>query len=236
MSVTVPQPLTFEQMMEVFRQLTEQTKETDRQFKETDERLAKERKEADERLARERKETDERLAEERKEIDARLAKERKEIDARLAKSEEKLNKKIAALGDRIGELIEVIVEGGIVRKFQGLGYDFTTCARHYEFKNKALGFAGEIDLFLENGDYVLAVEIKANLSIDDVKEHLERMDKFRRFLDGKNDKRKIIAAIGGGVIRENIQAFALKKGLFVIIQTGETINVLQPSGGEPHKW
>ncbi|GHT34899.1 hypothetical protein FACS189427_03080 [Planctomycetales bacterium] len=181
MSTAVPKPLTYEQLMAMILETSEQMKKTDRQMKETD-------------------------------------------------------KKIAALGDRIGELIETIVEGGILQRFQALNYDFTQCSRHLEFRNKELGIAGEIDLFLENGDYVLAAEVKTNLSVSDVKEHSERLEKYRRYLDAKGAKAKIIGAVGGGVIRENVKQFAMKNGFFVIIQTGDSVNVLPPEGRKVKEW
>ena len=38
----------------------------------------------------------------------------------------------------------------------------------------------EIDLLLINSEVAVAVEIKSSLSVEDVKEHLERLDKIRK--------------------------------------------------------
>ena len=143
----------------------------------------------------------------------------------------KTDKKIAALGNRLGELIEAMVEGGIVRKFRDLNYSFTQCARHVEFENRHIGVSGEIDLFLENGDCVLAVEVKTNLTIDDIRDHIERLGKYRRYLDNKGDKRKIIAAAGGGVVLKNVKEFAWKQGMYVVVLSGEAIEIVTPPKG-----
>jgi Holliday junction resolvase-like predicted endonuclease len=38
----------------------------------------------------------------------------------------------------------------------------------------------EIDVFLENGDAALAVEVKTQANIADIRDHVERMEKLRR--------------------------------------------------------
>jgi hypothetical protein len=154
-------------------------------------------------------------------------------EVRLAQKE--TDKRIDRLGNRIGELVEAMVRGGIVRLFQTLGYDFTRCSRNVEFKNKTLGIAGEVDLFLENGDYALLVEIKTNLSVDDVKDHTERLKKYRLDADTRGDQRRFIAAVGGGVVRENVRDFALQQGFYVIQQSGDNVEVIPPEG-EPTIW
>ena len=128
-----------------------------------------------------------------------------------------------------------MVEGGIVRMFKELGYEFDVYTSRYRFGNKALNIYGEVDLFLENGDFALLVEVKTNLSVDDVKEHQERLEKFRQVANVKNDQRRFIAAVGGGVIQKNVKDFALKQGMFVVQQSGENVEVLTPEG-KPKVW
>ena len=151
----------------------------------------------------------------------------KETDRKM----EATNKRIEALGNRLGELIEAMVEGGIVRKFRDLNYSFTQCARHVDFENRDIGVSGEIDLLLEDGDCVLAVEVKTNLTIDDIRDHIERLGKYRRYLDNKGDKRKIIAAVGGGVVLKNVKEFAWKQGMYAVIQSGEAVEIVTPPEG-----
>jgi hypothetical protein len=94
---------------------------------------------------------------------------------------------------------------------------------------------GEIDFFLENGEFALLVEVKTNLTVDDVREHQERLQKFRLWADARNDKRQFLAAVGGGVVQENVRMFALKQGMFVVQQSGENVEVLVPEG-KPKVW
>jgi hypothetical protein len=130
-----------------------------------------------------------------------------------------------------------MVEGGVVRKFRELGYPFTQCARRVEFENKELEISGELDLFLENGDCALAVEVKTNLSIRDVQDHVKRLEKFSRYARAKGDKRQFLAAVGGAVVRKEVQEYALKQGIYVILQSGETIEIAPlPKGFKAKLW
>jgi hypothetical protein len=206
---------TFEQLMELFRETDQRMKETDRQMKETERRM---------------KETDQQI----KETDRIL----KESIREMRKSTQQMNKKLAEFGDRIGELVEAAVEGGIVRKFRELGYLFTGCAtRGYEFENKELEVSGEFDLYLDDADEALGAEIKTKLTINDVKLHIKRMEKFRKYADARNDKRRFFAAVGGGVVRKEVQDFAMKNGIYVIIQSGESVEIATlPKGFKARVW
>ena len=141
----------------------------------------------------------------------------------------------AKLGDRLGELVQAMVEGGIKRIFNNLGYEFDVINPKHNFGNKALNVYGEIDILLENGDFALLVEVKTNLSVDDVKKHKKKLKDFRLVADAKNDKRQFIAAVGGGVVKKNVQEFALKQGMFVVQQSGENVEVFAPKG-KPRIW
>ena len=156
--------------------------------------------------------------------------ELKEMRERMKETD----RRIAKLGDRLGELVQAMVEGGIKRMFKDVGYEFDVINPEYEFGNKEIGF-GEVDLLLENGEFALLVEVKTNLTVKDVKEHQERLKKFRLWTAPKGDKRRFIAAVGGGVVRKNVRDFALKQGIFVVQQSGESVEILVPKG-KPMVW
>ncbi|GHT12417.1 hypothetical protein FACS1894170_07220 [Planctomycetales bacterium] len=216
---TQPIPMTFEQLMQSFQESRQEMKERAEQYE-------RERKEADERAER-RAEEAERRAEERA---AQYEKERKE-------AEKAWNKRFGEFSDRLGELVEGMVEGKIVRKFQQYNYTFGECSQRHKFDNKKINVSGEFDLFLQDGDYVLGIEVKLKLTISDVKDHIERLQKYRQYLDAKDDKRKILAAVAGGVIPQNVLAFAVKNGLFAITQSGEAFDIVPPPKGfKPKEW
>ena len=217
-----PAPLTYEQLMASFQETREEIKTIRGQMEEE----------------RERERERERIREERERIWTEERERREEDDRKWREMREQIKeneRRYGKLSDRLGQLVVAMVEGGILRLYKNLGYDFDVCNRNYNFGNKALDIYGEVDLFLENGDVALLVEVKTNLSIDDIKEHQDRLEKFRLVADVKNDKRQFIAAVGGGVIQKNVRDYALKQGMFVVQQSGENVEVLAPKG-KPKVW
>jgi hypothetical protein len=104
-------------------------------------------------------------------------------------------------------------------------------------KDKENNVFTEIDAFLENGDKVMLVEIKTKPTTDDVDEHIERMEKMRRYADVRSDKRTYLGAIAGAVMSESLRVYALKNGFYVIEPSGETFNITVPSGKyRPREW
>ena len=148
--------------------------------------------------------------------------------------QKELNKKISALGDRIGDLVEGMVGGGIVEQFQALGIDIHSHSRDKTFGKRGTEESGQIDVFLENGDLVILIEVKTRFTDDDVREHIERLQKYRLY---GNDKRRIIGAVAGGVVSDDVAKFAHRKGLFVIVQSGEAVVIVpQPEGFRAKEW
>ncbi|MCL2304698.1 MAG: hypothetical protein FWC43_05085 [Planctomycetaceae bacterium] len=186
------QPLTYEGVLELIRELKEQISETDRQMKETDRQM-------------------------------------KETDRQVKRT----SQEISSLGSRVGEIVENMVGGDIVEQFQTLGYAVTALSRNKIFGIKGTSESGEIDLFLENGDVAILVETKTTLKIDDVKGHITKLKKYRRYTNenGSTDKRKFIGAVAAGSVTENVIKFAQRQGLYVIVQAGRTVKIIPPPEG-----
>jgi hypothetical protein len=195
--------LTYEGILEMFR---ESGREFDRRMIELDRRMM----EADRRMM----ET-ERLM--------------KETDRRMKETD----KKISRLGSRIGEIVESMVEGNIVEKFQALGYDVEGCSPNASFMNKKLGISGEIDLLLVGGDIDILIEVKTTLEEADVHKHIGRVEKYRRYIDAMGGKNKshFIGAVAGAVVRKEVDETAHKNGLYVIVQSGEAVKIVPPPDG-----
>jgi hypothetical protein len=102
--------------------------------------------------------------------------------------------------------------------------------------DKSNNIAAEVDIFIENGDCAIAVEVKAQLKIDDIKEHVERMQTLRRDANLRQDVRKFYGAVAGAIINDNVKEYALKTGFFVISQSGDTMRINVPKGFKPKEW
>ena len=256
-------PLTYEGILELFRdtdqRIAQQFRETDQriaqqfrdtaqQFRDTDQRIAQQFRDTaqqfrdtDQRIDRMFQETDRRMQEtdrRMQETDRRM----QETDRQMKETDQRMkatSREISALGSRVGEIVENLVGGDIVEQFRALGYDVNAYSRKKMFGKRGKIVSGEIDLLLEDGDIAILIEAKTTLKIDDVLEHIERLEKYRRHLDEKDhlDRRKLIGAVAGGAVAENVVKFAQKNGLYVIVQAGRTVEILpSPEGFTAKKW
>jgi hypothetical protein len=83
----------------------------------------------------------------------------------------------------------------------------------------------------------MIVEIKNKPSVEDINDHIERMEKLRQYADLHDDKRKYLGAMAGVVFSESAKTYALKKGFYVIEPSGDTFAITEPKGHyHPHEW
>jgi hypothetical protein len=144
-------------------------------------------------------------------------------------------KHIGELGNRFGEMVEHMVLPNLVTKFNEMNLPFTKAYPNVKIADKQHGIYVEADAFLENGDRAVIVETKSKPNIDDINNHIERMEKVRRYADLHGDKRKYMGAVAGVVFGDEEKDYALKKGLYVIEPSGETFNITAPAGS-PREW
>ncbi|MDR2588387.1 MAG: hypothetical protein LBC67_03070 [Spirochaetales bacterium] len=145
------------------------------------------------------------------------------------------SRQIGKLGNRFGEMIEYMVKPNLVGKFRELGFVFTKAASETDIKDEKNNIVAEVDITLENGEKVMIVEVKSKPVIEDVKEHIERMEKVRRYASLRGDRRKYLGAVAGMVIKANTQKFALEQGFYVVEPSGETFIITAPKGS-PREW
>jgi len=155
----------------------------------------------------------------------------KETDKQI----KELKKQIGKLGNRFGELAEHLVAPNIAEKFNALGYHFDGYCSDTWFKEDGRIIA-EIDILLENDESVIAVEVKSKPLVDDVDDHVTRMENLRRYKDRHHDSRKIHGAIAGAIMPAPVREYARKKGFYVIEQTGDTVTINIPEGFIPREW
>ena len=208
-------PLTYEGVLELFRESDRRfelrSQELDRKFQETDRKF---------------QETD------------RQFQETKQMMKKTDRKIQETNKQISALTSRIGEIVEHMIGDDIVKQFQAFGYRITQYGRNLIFGPQGTEESGEIDLFLYDGDVAILIEAKTNLKTENVLEHIERLEKYRRCIDAAgSDTRRYIGAVAGAVVEKNVVAFAQKKGFYVIAQSGRAFEIITPPEGfVPKKW
>ena len=216
-----------ERQKETDRQIKEtdrQIKETDRHMKETDRQM----KETD-RMMKENAEQQKENAERQKETDRQM----KETDRHMKETDQKIGK----LYNRFGELAEHLVAPNIEEKFNKLGFNFTKTSPNVRIKElDNPDIRAEIDLFLENGDVAIAVEVKAKPNQEHVDDHVVKMEKLRIYADKRNDTRRYQGAIAGAILSDSIRTYIIKKGFYLIEQTGDTVKISIPDGFKARNW
>ena len=140
----------------------------------------------------------------------------------LQREVKEVNKNIGRLTNRLGEFVDEAVRPSAVRLFRERGIDIHEVQQNVSAKRD--GEALEIDLLVVNNEDVVVIECKSNLSVDDVNEQLERLEKVKRLLPRYKDCR-ILGAVAGMVIPDNVATYAIRKGLYVIGQNGEHLEL-----------
>ena len=195
-------------------------RETDRQLKELSQEADRRAQEADRRF----QETERLLREQSRETDRYLKQISKETD-----------KKIAKLGNRLGEFVEGLIKPSVVRLFQEQGIPVHKIYSDISADDPQLGLATQIDLFVVNKTVCALIEVKSKLSIDDVNEHLERMEKFKPLFPEYADK-IAYGAVAAMVIPDDVAKYAYRKGFFVLAQQGEMVAILNDPNFKPVAW
>jgi len=230
------QPLTYEGILELFRQTNRDIQKTSREIRKT-RRLMKER---DAEYARKQEE----YTREKKERDA-------EYERRMRKTElavEKMCQEVGGLGNSIGRIIEHMLGERIIEKFQALGYNVThPVVRNCSFSSTKLGLYGEFDLTLVDSDIIILIEVKTTLETSHVRKHLKKIEEYRNHIAVESfvqphvrhllPNTRFIGAVAGAVVTDEAKDFALENGLYVIVQSGEAVEIVPtPEGFKAKEW
>ncbi|MDR2247858.1 MAG: hypothetical protein LBE17_14505 [Treponema sp.] len=174
-----------------------------------------------------------------REMGAETDRRMKETDRRIKETERQMketDRKIGKLGNRLGDVIEHIMSPKLHEKFERLGFSFNRSSRNHELKDRNKNRLAEVDILLENGEQVMAVEVKTHLTTEDVRDHIKRMETLRRVADEHNDTRKYLGAVAGAIVDQEVLAYALKNGFYVITPSGETVDIAAPDRRSLRIW
>ncbi|HIJ84993.1 MAG: DUF3782 protein [Magnetococcales bacterium] len=159
-----------------------------------------------------------------------------ETDRRFQETErvvKEVSRQIGQLGSRWGEFVEKMIAPACIDMFtkRGIQVDevFSRARKNLDGQNM------EIDLLVANTVAAVLVEVKSNLRVEDVRDHLERLKKFKRFFPRYADC-TVYGAVAGIVIDADADQFAMNRGLFVIAQSGETVRIANDESFVPKTW
>jgi hypothetical protein len=158
----------------------------------------------------------------------------KETQAAHKETEKTLNKAIGGLSNTLGSLVEHIMTPDLPRKFRQFGFTFDRITTVKWADGKGNIYT-EIDGLLENGNQAMVVEVKTTLRHEHIDDHLERMERVRKYADDHGDKREFLGAMAATITDKDTREYALSKGFFVIEPSGEDVKITRPVS-EPKVW
>lgn len=144
---------------------------------------------------------------------------------------ERIQRLTGSFKRNLGEIIEFVMMPKLRAEINKCGHEFYVISPNKRFEKKDGGDLAEIDLFLENGDEVMAIEIKSNCKAKDIKEHAERLVKLRKNENITGLKGKVMyAAVAVVSIKDSVRDLALKHGMYVITvrEEEDRVDVITP--------
>ena len=220
------------QSQEFRRDLWESEKRFDlRMKKEAEERKkeAVERKKEAEERKKEAVEQERKAREREEKAREREEKAREREEKARKKDNKEWRNRMRKLEGNWGFFVESLVRPGLIELFAK--HDIflrNTISNLIEYKDKQKYY--EIDLFSIDTNFVMATEVKTTLKVQDVKNHLTRMQKIiDRPPHGFDLKGMVLlGAVAGITIHEEADIFAQKNGLFVLKQKGNILDIVSP--------
>ncbi len=144
-----------------------------------------------------------------------------------------VTRSVGRLGNRLGDFVEDLVEPSVVRLFQERG--IVVHEVHSKIQSTRGTESIEIDLLVVNDTDVVAVECKSQLTTEDIQEHLLRLSKFKRLFPRYADAH-LMGAMATMVAGTHVAEYAMKKGLFLMQQSGENVVIVNGPHFEATVW
>ncbi len=163
-----------------------------------------------------------------KETDSRikaLAEESKTTDAQI----KKLSQEVGKITNTLGRFVEDMVAPAVVRLFNKAGIPIVQCSQRVISPVRRI----EYDIVAVNTDYVVVVSVKMRLTAEDVKFFVEeRLPVFKDCFPRYHDT-KVIGAVAGASIMQEVDRYAIRQGLYVLCQSGDNIEMVNEPDFQP---
>jgi len=131
------------------------------------------------------------------------------------------------MGNRLGDLTEIIILPRMTEKFKEYGFNFEQTTTHYPIRIGKRTLT-EVDIALEDGDDVMVVEVKTHPTKEDVIKHIERLQIIQKYPKRIFKGARLYGAIGCAMIDDDVRDFAFNSGFYVICQSGNNADILKP--------
>ena len=218
---------TFDDIWQTLDRITKRQEETAKRQEKFDEELKESRRQFDEEMKESRKKFNEELKESRRQFDEEMKESQERLNKGLEKSrmefDKKMNKMRGIWSNAWGDFVESLVSGSLVKMLQEWIPSINMIMKNIEGQRN--GHDCEFDIIAVNNEALVATEVKSTLSVQDVKDFLEKLKNFSMFLPQFKNY-KVYGAVAYLKVTQGAEKFAMKQGLFAIRATGDSGEIL----------
>jgi hypothetical protein len=155
-----------------------------------------------------------------------------------ARAVKEVGRQMGDLHNSFGEMAEHLVAPGIADRFNEMGFHFDSLVpggiKIFDEQRK---IKAQIDLLLENGEDIIAIEVKAKVHLKDVEHHVRRLEILREHREKKRQEpKKIRGAIAGAIFGQAEKQAAIDAGFYALVQSGDTMKMDIPNNFVPREW
>jgi chromosome segregation ATPase len=242
-SINYPKNLTFKKIWDIVQENNQRIQETLEKFEEKLEKLSAQYA-AFEQEAKERQKDyeEERKVKEYHNVEI----ETEECDEASCEEDEEdeldqmFQDELARIRDKLGcrdfgEVPDFMLARHIERQFNKLGYYFSGIASGgFTIYDENEKFVTRVDLSLENEKTIIVVNIMSEPDIQEIQEHLKRMEFVRQdYKRLRYRDREVIGAVACNIFSDNVKQFAIESGLYFIVPNRNTVKFDVPDDFKP---
>ena len=199
---------TYEDVLNLFREVAESQKETERLMKEQSQETDRKFQETDRKF----QETD------------RLLKKQSESTKALEK----------LFTSQWGKLMEALVEGDLVAMLTQRGIPISDTTTRLKGKTPD-GGNFEFDILAHNGEEMVVVEVKTTLRPQDVDDFLYKLDHLKQWIP-RYAPNRIYGAVAWLTADAGAERMGENRKLFSIRAVGDSASILNPAEFRPRAW
>lgn len=147
-----------------------------------------------------------------------------------------LNRKLGEMSNWLGEFAEYQILPAATRLFREQNLPLhEVYVRLRQEDEEGYGIY-EVDILVANSNVAVALEVKNTLRQRDVEEHLERLEKMKKYPLKVIRNTDVYGAVAGMVVKKEVEDFATRKGLFVIRPSGDSAEISNAAVVKPKIW
>ena len=160
----------------------------------------------------------------------KIRKRQKQTDRQMKQTDRQMKKLAGLFTSQWGKLMESLVEGDLVPLLQARG--ISVQSTHPRVRGRRNGEHYEFDILAGNGEEMVVVEVKTTLKADDVKQFLEKLNKFTEYEPVYRGK-QVYGAVAYLRVEQDSELYAERQGLYVIRATGNSASIINDAGFVP---